>query len=194
MRTVLMTTVLLLGAASAQMTIFQIPALPPVSAQPAVSTPAPTTPAPTAAQAPIAQMPVAKVELQDVEVTAPASTGTTPTVASDDVGEVIVPVLATDKDGNPVAGVEVGWTVKNTGKAPLYVISSESAGASQNVAAILEPGATGTYTTVTGLDGLTSLLLNATASTAALIQPVTSLGEVKNLRSAVQSVDWLGTQ
>lgn len=165
------------------------PSLAPTLAQTApapASTPAvptPTTPAATAA---------IKVEIQDVEITAPASTGTTPTVQSDDVGEVTVPVLASSKDGSPLAGVAVTWEVKNTGKAPIYVISSQAGDQVTPVAATIAPGETAKYETVTGTNGMVTLLLNATASTAAVLKLTTSTGEVKNLRSAAQTIDWIG--
>lgn len=191
MRLILLTAALLTPIASAQTTIFDIPALPPgVSAPPAPA--APAAPAAEPAAPAVQAGPVAKVEIQEVEVTAPASASATPTVASDDVGEVVTPVLATDKDGNPVSGVEVTWEVKNTGKAPLYVISSQSGEEVTPLAATIQPGETGTYKTVTGTDGLTSLLLNATASTAAALKLSTSLGEVKNMRAAAQTIDWIG--
>lgn len=184
MRIAFLITALFLATASAQVTVFQIPALPSGQVKSPVASPSPDRPA--------VQGAVARVELQDVEVTVPVSTNPTPLEASEDAGEVDVPVLATDQNGRPVSGVEVNWTVKNTGKAAVFVISSHSAGNQLKITATIEPGATGTYTTTTGIDGLTSLLLNAASSTSAVVQPVTLLGEVKNMRSAVQSIDWLG--
>ena len=107
------------------------------------------------------------MEIQEVEVTAPASTGTTPTVASDDVGEVLIPLLATDANGTPVAGVTTTWEVKNTGKNPIYVIQSASGANNTNIAATIAPDETYMVELTTGEDGRASLLLNATASTAA---------------------------
>lgn len=195
MRSLILTAALLMPAASAQVTIFNIPALPPGATTPPAPAPAPAaapaaTPAPAAPAAPVAG-PVAKVEIQDVEVTSPVSTNASPTVASEDVGEVLVPVLATDKDGVPVSGVEVSWEVKNTGKAPVYVISSASGANATQIAATIQPGETVKYTTTTGTDGTTSLLLNATAPTAAALKLSTSLGDVKNMRDAAQSIDWI---
>lgn len=151
----------------------------------------PSTLSAQASPAPVAG-PLARVEIQDVEVTSPVSTGASPTTASDDVGEVVVPVLATDKDGNPVAGVAVEWEVKNTGKADLYIISSQSGDATQQLAVKVAPGESWKGSTTTGADGSTSLLLNATASTAASLKLSSPLGEVKNLREAAQSIDWIG--
>ncbi len=111
---------------------------------------------------------------------------------SDDVGEVTVPVLATDKDGNPLPGVAVTWEVKNTGKAPIYVISSQAGEQVTLMAATIAPGETAKYETVTGADGMVTLLLNATASTAAALKLTTPAGEVKNLRGAAQTIDWIG--
>lgn len=182
MRYLLLPAALLFGAATAQTTIFTIPALPPAKAAPAQT--AQVQPAPVAG-------PVARVEIQDVEVTSPVSTGASPTIASDDVGEVLVPVLATDKDGTPVAGVAVEWEVKNTGKAELYIISATSGGAAQNLAVTLAPGDSWKGSSTTGADGSTTLLLNATASTAASLKLSSPLGEVKNLRDAAQSIDWI---
>ncbi|UQN08225.1 hypothetical protein [Deinococcus sp. QL22] len=182
MRHLILTAALLLPMASAQISISDIPALPlSVVAQPQ------PTPA-----APVQAGPVAKVEIQDVEITSPVSTGQTPTVASDDVGEVMIPVLATDKDGNPVAGVAVTWEVKNTGKAPIYVISSLMDGKATSVAATIAPDETVKYETMTGANGQVTLLLNATASTAAALKLTASTGEIKNLRDAPQTIDWIG--
>ncbi len=184
MRHLILTAALLLPAASAQMSVSDIPALPPGA----------TAQAPTAMPAaPAVQAgPVAKVEIQDVEITSPVSAGTTPTVASDDVGEVMIPVLATDKDGNPVAGVAVTWEVKNTGKNPVYVISVTVDGKATDIAATIAPDETVKYETMTGSDGTVTLLLNATASTAAALTLTTSAGEVKNLRDSKQTIDWIG--
>lgn len=182
MRHLILTAALLLPMASAQISISDIPALP----LRAVAQPQPTPAAPAQAG------PVAKVEIQDVEITSPVSTGETPTVASDDVGEVMIPVLATDKDGNPVAGVAVTWEVKNTGKAPIYVISSMVDGKATSVAATIAPDETVKYETMTGTDGQVTLLLNATASTAAALKLTASTGEIKNLRDAPQTIDWIG--
>jgi hypothetical protein len=182
MRHLILTAALLLPMASAQISISDIPALP----LRAVTQPQPTPAAPAQAG------PVVKVEIQDVEITSPVSTGETPTVASDDVGEVMIPVLATDKDGNPVAGVAVTWEVKNTGKAPIYVISSMMDGKATSVAATIAPDETVKYETMTGTDGQVTLLLNATASTAAALKLTASTGEIKNLRDAPQTIDWIG--
>lgn len=211
MRHLFLTAALLLPIASAQMMVSDIPALPPggasqapaaAPAAPAVPAPVtPAAPAPTATPAPAAPAaavpaaqagPVAKVEIVEVEVTAPASTGATPTVASEDVGEVMVPVMATDKDDKPVAGVAVTWEVKNTGKAPIYVISSIMDDTSTNIAATIAPDQTATYQTMTGADGSVTLLLNATASTAASLKLTASTGEVKNIRGSTQTIDWIG--
>lgn len=196
MRSLVLTAALFIPIASAQVTVMDIPALPLKGAT------APSAPAATPAPAPVATPaaatptpsagPVAKVEIQDVEVTAPASSGTTPTVASDDVGEVLIPLLATDESGKPVAGVATTWEVKNTGKNPIYVIQSKSAEATKEIAATIAPDETYKVEIVTGEDGTASLLLNATASTAAALKIVTSLGEVKNMRDAAQTIDWLG--
>ncbi|QFP75775.1 hypothetical protein [Deinococcus sp. AJ005] len=180
MRYLILTAALLLPLASAQMSVSDIPALPP-------GTVAQATPA-----APAQAGPVAKVEIQDVEITAPVSTSATPTVASDDVGEVMIPVLATDKDGNPVTGVAVTWEVKNTGKNPVYVISVAVDGKATDIAATVAPDETVKYETMTGADGTVTLLLNATASTAAALKLTASTGEVKNLRDAAQTIDWIG--
>jgi len=134
---------------------------------------------------------VTKVEIQDVEVTAPASTAATPTVASDDVGEVLVPVLASDKDGTPAAGVEISWEVKNTGGSPVYVISSVTGGQVTQIAATIAPGTSAVFKTVTGSDGSCGLMLNATANTSATLNLKTAFGEVKNLRAVTQTVDWI---
>ncbi len=187
MRHLLLTAALLLPLASAQISVSDIPALPPgVTAQAPAA--APATPAAPTAQA----GPVARVEIQDVEITAPVSTNTTPTVASDDVGEVMIPVLATDKDGNPVAGVAVTWEVKNTGKNPVFVIASMVDGRATDIAATIAPDGTARYETVTGADGTVTLLLNAAASTAAALTLTAPTGEVKNLRDAKQTIDWIG--
>jgi hypothetical protein len=186
MRHLMLTAALLLPTATAQISVSDIPALPPGAvAAPAVPATAPTA---TPAQA----GPVARVEIQDVEITSPVSAGATPTVASDDVGEVMIPVLATDKDGNPVAGVAVTWEVKNTGKAPVYVISSMVNGTATAIAATIAPDETVKYETMTGADGTVTLLLNATASTAAALKLTAPTGEVKNLRNAAQTIDWIG--
>lgn len=163
----------------------------------AAPVPAPTAPAPAVIPAAAPAMPasasaVTKVEIEEVEVTAPVSTNATPTVASEDVGEVMVPVMATDKDGNPVAGVAVTWEVKNTGKAPIYVISSIMDDKSTTIAATIAPNETVKYETMTGADGSVTLLLNATASTSASLKLTAPTGEVKNLRDAVQTIDWIG--
>ncbi|GGO38094.1 hypothetical protein [Deinococcus humi] len=185
MRHLMLTAALMLPTATAQISVASIPALPPgVVAQ--------TTPAAPAAAIPVQAGPVARVEIQDVEITSPVSAGATPTVASDDVGEVMIPVLATDKDGNPVAGVAVTWEVKNTGKAPVYVISSMVDGTATAIAATIAPDETVKYETMTGMDGTVTLLLNATASTAAALKLTASTGEVKNLRDAAQTIDWIG--
>lgn len=187
MRHLILTVALLLPVASAQISVSDIPALPPgATAQAAAATPAaPTAPAVQAG-------PVVKVEIQDVEITAPVSTNATPTVASDDVGEVMIPVLATDKDGNPVAGVPVTWEVKTTGKNPVFVIASVVDGKMTDIAATIAPDGTAKYETMTGADGTVTLLLNAAASTAAALTVTASTGEVKNLRDAKQTVDWIG--
>ncbi len=196
MRHLMLTAALLLPTASAQLSVTDIPALPPgavaqaAPAAPATATPATATPAPTTT--PTQAGPVSRVEIQDVEITSPVSTGTTPTVASDDVGEVMIPVLATDKDGNPVAGVAVTWEVKNTGKAPVYVISSMVDGTATAIAGTIAPDETIKYETTTGADGTVTLLLNATASTAAALKLTAPTGEVKNLRDAAQTIDWIG--
>ncbi|CAM3938023.1 hypothetical protein [Deinococcus frigens] len=184
MRHLILTAALLLPLASAQMSVSDIPALPPGVVAP-VAAPAPAAPAVQAG-------PVDKVEIVEVEVTAPASTGNTPTVASDDVGEVMVPVMATDKDGNPVAGVAVTWEVKNTGKNPIYVIASIMDDQPTGIAATIAPDETATYQTMTGADGSVMLLLNATASTAASLKLTASTGEVKNMRGSAQTIDWIG--
>lgn len=205
MRLLILTTALLLPVATAQITINDIPALPPgVTAPPAPSAPAepaapepapaPETPAPTETPAAPTAGPVAKVEIQEVEVTAPASTGSAPTVASDDVGEVLIPLLATDADGNPVPGVTTTWEVKNTGKNPIYVIQSKSGADVSDIAATIAPDETYKVELTTGADGTASLLLNATASTAAALKVTSSLGDVKNMRDAAQSIDWIGGQ
>lgn len=186
MRHLILTVALLLPVASAQMSVADIPALPPGA------TAQVTPPAPAAPTAPAQAGPVAKVEIQDVEITAPVSTNATPTVASDDVGEVMIPVLATDKDGNPVAGVAVTWEVKTTGKNPVFVIASVVDGKMTDIAATIAPDGTAKYETVTGADGTVTLLLNAAASTAAALTLTTSTGEVKNLRDAKQTIDWIG--
>lgn len=181
-----------LQTASAQISVSDIPALPPGAvAQAAPAAPADTAPAVTAPATPAQAGLVAKVEIQDVEITSPVSTGTTPTVTSDDVGEVMIPVLATDKDGNPVAGVAVTWEVKNTGKNPVYVISSMVDGTATAIAATIAPDETVKYETMTGADGTVTLLLNATASTAAALKLTAPTGEVKNLRNAAQTIDWI---
>lgn len=202
MRLLILTTALLLPVAAAQVSVNDIPALPPgVTAPPAPSAPA-TTEAPAAeapaaeapAEGPAAPMqagPVAKVEIQEVEVTAPVSTSATPTVASEDVGEVLIPVLATDANGTPVAGVTTTWEVKNTGKNPIYVIQSTSGANNTNIAATIAPDETYKVELTTGEDGRASLLLNATASTAATVKVTSSLGEAKNMRDAAQSIDWI---
>ena len=185
MRHLMLTTALLLPTATAQISVASIPALPPGAV--AQTAPVSSTPA-----TPVQAGPVARVEIQDVEITSPVSTGTTPTVASDDVGEVMIPVLATDKDGNPVAGVAVTWEIKNTGKAPVYVISTIADGKAVQIAATIAPDETVKYETVTGADGQVTLLLNATASTAAALKLTAPTGEVKNLRDAAQTIDWIG--
>ncbi|EYB67259.1 hypothetical protein DEIPH_ctg046orf0063 [Deinococcus phoenicis] len=184
MRHLFLSTALLLSSATAQVTIFSIPALPPGMTAPS-QPPAQSNPATPAG-------PVQKVEIQEVEVTSPVSTGTSPTVASEDVGEVSIPLRATDKDGRPVAGVSIDWEVKNTGKAPVYVISSQSGGAEQLLGTTIAPGETWKGTTTTGPDGITALLLNAAASTAAALKVTGPTGEVKNLREAAQTIDWIG--
>ncbi|OLV17298.1 hypothetical protein [Deinococcus marmoris] len=167
MRHLILTAALLLPLASAQVSVSDIPALPPSAVGP-----------------------VAKVEIEELEVKAAVSTNATPTVASGDQGEIMVPVVATDKNDNPVAGVAVTWEVKNTGKNPLYVISSIVNNQSTAIAATISPDQTVKYETMTGVDGSVTLLLNATASTSATLTLTASTGEVKNLGGSTQTIEW----
>ena len=138
-----------------------------------------------------ASAPVAKLEILDVEATVPVSPSSYPSFPLGYDSEIDVPLAATDAAGNPVAGVEVTWTVQNTGKVRVHVIGKRDNGQNVRVRGIAEPGATFEVKSVTGADGRTAITLNA--NDVAQVRVNAKAGEVnaRNLREAQHQVDWM---
>lgn len=133
----------------------------------------------------------AKLQITDTEVTVPVSPTKAPWIALAYVGEIPVPLEATDAAGKGVAGVVVKWTVQNTGKAPVYVVSAWRSGSRASVRLVIEPGKTADVESVTDEAGKTAIVLNANEVTQAKISAVSGTVKALNLRDVQHQVDWL---
>ena len=133
----------------------------------------------------------AKLEIMEVEATVPASPTIAPFIALGYQGEIAVPIQATDAEGKGLAGVAVEWTVRNTGKAPVYVVAKVDSGVRSGVRVTVAPGASQSVTSTTGDDGRSSITLNANEVTTAMVSAKAGAVVAKNLRGADHRVDWM---
>jgi hypothetical protein len=132
-----------------------------------------------------------KLEFQDVEVTAPVSVTNFPFYPIGNVGEVEVPLLATDAEGKGVAGAAIEWTITNSGKNPVYVMAAWNNGQQKRLKITIKAGDKASTSSTTDSEGKTKLLLNATEAGQARIVAKSGAVEAKNLRGVAHQVDWI---
>lgn len=69
---------------------------------------------------------VASAEILGIDETRPRSPELSAIRHDNSVGEVVITVRALDASGNPVAGAEVSWLIKNSKDSPAYVVGSSA--------------------------------------------------------------------
>jgi hypothetical protein len=132
-----------------------------------------------------------KLEFQDVEVTAPVSVTNFPFYPIGNVGEVEVPLLATDAEGKGTAGAKIDWTITNSGKNPVFVMAAWSDGQQKRLKITIKAGDKASVSSTTDAEGKTKILLNATDAGQAKIAAKSGAIEAKNLRGVAHQVDWI---
>lgn len=132
-----------------------------------------------------------KLEIQDVEVTVPVSPTNYPFFPVEYPGEVEVPVLATDAQGNGVGGVKVDWVVENRAKNPVYVIRAWDGGNVKRLKITVKAGEKASLSTTTNSSGETKIMLNATDAGQARLAITSGKLTALNLRGVVQTIDWI---